>query len=209
MCFCSRCLWCLWRWSSNISSHGIQFINVNLSLMSIFTCINMFAVWTVKNHCCPLSHFRWWVVVSDCPTWDLNCAFPLFQQTLVIDDMWWSKLNKINDLCCCNEKDFFFFCSHGFHSSLMETWMNWMSVPHLQGQGDKYYAWLLLCHVWLPAEKQLFHSAVLTARHVLFQIKPSRSQSHLFVSKWRQNRILRNNNKFTVDVRNHNKFLVS
>lgn len=140
-------------------------------------------------------------------TWTL--VFLCFNQ-LLIDDMWWSKLNKINHLCCCNEKDsFFFFLWPRFHSSLMETWMNWMSVPHLQGQGDKYYAWLLLRHVWLPAEKQLFHSAVLTARHVLFQIKPSRSQSHLFVSKRRQNGILRNNNKFTVDVRNHNKFSVS
>lgn len=63
--------------------------------------------------------------------------------------------------------------------------------------------------VWLPAEKQLFHFGVSTARHVLFQIKPSRSQSHLFVSKRRQNGILRNNNKFTADVRNHNKFSAS
>lgn len=144
----------------------------------------------------------------DLTTWDLNSGVSLFQETLVIDDMWWSKLNKTNDPCCCNEKDFFFLWP-SFHSSLMETWMNWMSVAHLQGQGDKYCAWLLLRHVWLPAEKQLFHSAVLTARHVLFQIKPSRSQSHLFVSKRRQNGILRNNNKFTVDVRNHNKFSVS
>lgn len=40
-------------------------------------------------------------------------------------------------------------------------------------------------------------------------MKLSRSPSHLFVSKRRQNRIQRNNNKFTVDVGSHNKFWVS
>lgn len=108
------CFWfrCLWHWSSNISNRAMQFINVDLSLMSFFTCINMLAVWTQWRITGVLCHFRWWVVVSERPTWDLNCAF-LFQQTLIIDDMWWSKLNKINDLCCCNEKDFF-FSSHAF-----------------------------------------------------------------------------------------------
>lgn len=106
------------------------------------------------------------------------------------------------------KRTFFFLGRPCFHSSLMETWMNWMSVPQLQGREINIMPDFSR-HVWLPAEKQLFHSAVLTARHVLFHTKPSRSQSHLFVSKRGQDGILRDNNKFTVDVRNHNKFSVS
>lgn len=148
--------------------------------------------------------------VFDILTWDLNSSVPLFQESLIIDDMWWSKPNKINDPCCCNEK--VFFCGHAF---ILLWWRHgWIGWAFHISKGREInimpdFSSTMSPQVWLPAEKQLFHSWVLTARHVLFQIKPSRSQSHLFLSKRRQNGILQNNNKFTVDVRNHNKFSMS
>lgn len=132
----------------------------------------------------------------------LSRTFLLQTSTLqkLLKSMTRYELHKINDPRCRNEKDFFLsFFSDGDVDEL-----------DLQGQGDKYPAdFLPPPQVWFAAEKRLFHCSFSTARHVLLQIKPSRSQSHLFVSERKQNGILRNNNKFTVDVRNHNKLSVS
>lgn len=163
----------------------------------------------MKNHSCPVPHFERWVVVLDLPTWDLNSGLPLFQETLVIDDMWWSKLNKINDLCCCNEKDFFIFLWPGFHSSLMETWMNWMSVPHLQGQGDKYYAWLLLRHVGCSWKSNCFIPPSWLQDMCYFKLNLQGPKVIYLCQNGSRIEFWEKNNKFTVDVQNHNKFSVS
>lgn len=60
-------------------------------------------------------------------TWTL--VFLCFNQ-LLIDDMWWSKLNKINHLCCCNEKDSFFLFFRGHAFILLwwrHGWIGWAS----------------------------------------------------------------------------------
>lgn len=146
------------------------------------SCRSVFCSWnTGKNHDCPRSHFDDECLCSaflhKTWTWSLLLQENSCNRWHVMERTQRDKWSMLR----CNEKDFFW--RPCFHSSLMETWMNWMNVPQLQGReiniGPDYSS----CHVWLPAEKQLFHSAVLTARHVLFHIKPSRSQSHLFVSK--------------------------
>lgn len=158
----------------------------------------------------PAPLFGWWVVLH-LPTCDLNRGAPLFQENS--SNRWrvTQKPGEINDPCCYNEKDSFFrvhpfillWWGHGWIGSALCT----SKDREINIMPRAFSAVSLL--VGLPGEKQLFHSGVPTARHVLFQIKPSRSQSHLFVSKRTQNGILRNNNKFTVDVRNHNKFSAS
>lgn len=68
----------------------------------------------------------------------------VFEETLGINDKLCSKHNKIDDPCSCNEKD---FC----RAFILLWWRHgWIggSVPHIQGQGDKYYGWLLpTCHL--------------------------------------------------------------
>lgn len=94
-----------------------------------------FSLWTQQRITAVLPTWLMSCCIKTFPSQHLNAAL-FWRKTLSIDDMWWSKLNKTNDPCCRDEKDF-------FSLPLMKTrmhWMNWMSVPHLQGRGDKYYA---------------------------------------------------------------------
>lgn len=86
---------------------------------------------------------------------------------------------------------------HVIEQTVMKsTLINLLGTPQLRDTDMNIRPVHSFRHVWLPAEKQLFLPAILTPWHVLFRIKPSRSQSHLFVSK---PQFLRDDNKFTAD----------
>lgn len=107
-----------------------------------------FAIWTQWRITTVLAH-----ILDDellCSTFLHETWTPVFlflkkKNPLVIDDMWWNKLSKINDLCCCNEKDFFFFFGEAMLSFFSDGDVDELDErTTTPGQGDKYYAWLLL-----------------------------------------------------------------